>query len=102
MRLKDAYLGGLKEEQQGTLTTHKKEQISEENDDSESEAWYFKPVAQTNEACGKPLAQEAAESISSAFQKSQNNKEATLGHFVAISPQTVSYTEAVYDRVRKV
>ena len=35
VRLKDAYLGGLKEEQQGNLT-HEKEQISEETDDSES------------------------------------------------------------------
>ena len=36
VRLKDAYLGGLKEEQQGNLT-HEQEQISEETDDSESE-----------------------------------------------------------------
>ena len=52
VRLKDAYLGGLKEEQQGNLT-HEKEQISEETDDSESEPRYYKPVAQTNEACGE-------------------------------------------------
>ena len=83
VRLKDAHLGGLKEEQQGNLT-HEKEQISEESDDSESEPWYYKPVAQTNEACGKPLAGETAKSISSAFQKSQNNKEATSEHFFAI------------------
>ena len=51
---------------------------SEETDDSESEPWYCKPVAQTNEACGKPLAGETAESIFSAFQKSRNHKEATL------------------------
>ena len=68
MRLKDAHLGGLKEEQQGNLT-HEKEQISEETDDSESEPWYYKPVAQTNEACGKPLAGETAESISSAYSE---------------------------------
>ena len=53
-----------------------------------------------NEACGKPHAGETAES-STAFQKSQKNKEATVGHFIAISPQTISYTEAVYDIVRK-
>ena len=76
LRLEDAYLGGLKEEQQGNLT-HEKEEISEETDDSESELWYYKLVAQTDEACGKPLAGGAAESFSSAFQKSQNNKEAT-------------------------
>ena len=51
----DAYLGGLKEEQ-------------------------YKPVARTNENCGKPLAGETAES-SPAFQRSQNNKEATMGEF---------------------
>ena len=89
------------EEQQGNLT-HDKEQISEESDDSEPEPWYYKPVAQTDEDCGKPLAGETAESISSAFQKSQNNKEATLEHFFAISPQTNSETEAVYDMVRKI
>ena len=76
VRSKDAYLDGLKEEQQENLK-HEKEQISEETDGSESEPWYYKLVAQTNEACGKTLAGETAESISSAFQKSQNNKEAT-------------------------
>ena len=78
------------------------EQISEESDDSESEPWCYKPVAQTNEACGKQLAGETAESISSAFQKSQDYKEATLEHFFALSPQTISHTEAVYDMVRKI
>ena len=101
VRLKDACLGGLKEKQQGNLT-HDKEQISEETDDPECEPWSYKPVAQTHEACGKPLAGVTAESISSAFQKSQNNKEATLEHFFAISPQTISFTEAVYDMVRKI
>ena len=101
VRLKDAYLGGLKEEQQGNLT-HEKERISEESDDSESEPWYYKPIAQTNEACGEPFAGETAQSISSAFQKSQNNEEATLEHFYAISPQTISKTEAVHDMVRKI
>ena len=47
VRLKDAYLGGLKEEQQG-ITSYQEEQISEETDDSESEPWYYKPVARTN------------------------------------------------------
>ena len=101
VRPKHAYLGGLKEEQQGNLT-HEKEQISEESGHSESEPWYYKPVAQTNETCGKPLAGETAESISSAFQKTQNNKEATSEHFFAIWPRTISYTEAVHDMVRKI
>ena len=85
VRLKDAYFGGLKEEQQGDLTHEK-----EETDDSESELWYYKLVARTNEACGKALAGETAESISSAFQKSQSNKEATMKHFLAISTHTQS------------
>ena len=72
VRLKDAYLGGLKEEQQGNLT-HEKEQISEETDDSESV-----------QAC----------------QEKQQNP--SLEHFFAISPQTISYTEAVHDTVRKI
>ena len=55
VRLKDAYLGGLKEEQQGDVA-HEKEENSKETDDSESEPWFYKPVAQTNEACRKPLA----------------------------------------------
>ena len=101
VRLRDAYLGGLKEEQQGNLT-HEKEPSSEETDDSESEPWFHKPVARTNEACGKPFAGETAESISSAFQKSQSNVEATLEHFSAISPQTIPYTDAVYDMIRKI
>ena len=101
VRLKVAYLGGLKEEQQGDLS-HEKEENSEETDDSESEPWYYKPVAQTNEACGKSLAGETAESISQTFQKSQSNKEATLKHFLAISPHTLPYVNAVYDMVRKV
>ena len=101
VRLKGAHLVGLKEEQQEEMS-HEKEENSEETDDSESEPWYYKPVAQTNEACGKPLAGETAESISRASQKSQSNKEATLEHFLSISPQTISCTEAVYDMVRKV
>ena len=69
----------------------RKNKFQKKTDDSESEPWYYKPVAQTDEACGKPLAGETAESISSAFQKSQNSKEATISH-----------TEAVYDMVREI
>ena len=57
VRLKDGCFGGLNEEQKGNLM-HEKEQISEETDDSESERWCYKPIAETNEACGKPLAGE--------------------------------------------
>ena len=84
-RVKDAYLGGLMDELQENLT-QKKEQVSEEYDD---EHWYHKPVAQHKEACGKPLSGETAES-SSAFQNSQQSKDATMDHFFATSPQTIS------------
>ena len=97
VRLKDAYLGGLKEERQGDLSHEK-----EETDDSESEPWYYKLVARTNEACGRPLAGETTESLSSAFQRSQSNKEATLEHFLAISPHTLPKMETVFDIVRKI
>ena len=93
----EAYFGGLKDELQENLT-QKKEQVSEESDD---EPWYYKPVPQNNEACGKPFAGETAES-SSAFQKSQKKNDATMDHFFATSPQTICYTEAVHDMVRKI
>ena len=41
----------------------RKNTFSEESDDSESELWYYRSVAQTDEACGKSLAGETAESI---------------------------------------
>ena len=97
VRLKDAYFGGLKEEQWGDLTHEK-----EETDDSESEPWYHNLVARTNEACAEAFAGKTAESISSAFQKSQSNKEATPEHSLAISPRTIPYTDAVYDMIRKI
>ena len=58
VRLKDAYLGGLKEEQEGNLT-HEKEHISEETDDSESEPWYYKrciPWRVDGRAAERPVA----------------------------------------------
>ena len=55
VRLKDAYLGRLKEEQQGDLR-HEREASPGETDDSGSEPWNHKPAPQNNEACGKPLA----------------------------------------------
>ena len=53
VKLKDAYLGGLKEKQQGDLP-HEREGNSGETDDSESEPWYCKP-APHDEACGKTI-----------------------------------------------
>ena len=97
VRSKDAYLDGLKDEQQGNLT-HEKEQVSEESDD---EPWYYKPAAQIEKACGRPLAGETTES-SSAFQKSQKNKDATMDHFFVISPQRRPCMDAVFDIVKKI
>ena len=95
VRLKDAYLGGLKEEQQGNLS-HEKEDNSEGTEDSESEPWYYKPVARNNEACGKPLAGKTAESISSAFQETQQDSEATWNNCVQPSLPTNQFTNAVF------
>ena len=81
--------------------THEKEQISEDTD-CEFELWYYKPVARTNEASGKPHAGGSAEFVSSEFQKSQSNKGATMEHFLAISPHHVPCMNDVYDMVRKV
>ena len=95
VRSKDAYLGGLKEAQQRNLT-HEKEQFSEETDDSESEPWYYKPVARTIEACGKPLAGETAESISSDLQESQPESEATWNNCLQPSLPTNQFTNAFF------
>ena len=94
MKLKDAYLGGLKEEE--------REENSGETDNSESEPRYYRPAPQNNEACGKPLPGGSAEFVSSKFQKSQSNNGATMEHFLAISPHHVPYMNDVYDMVRKV
>ena len=79
--------------------SHEKEENSEETDDSESEPWCYKPVAQTNEASGKPLAGETAESISSAFQKSQQDSEATWNNFLQLSIPNNLFTNAVFSKV---
>ena len=100
VRLMDAYLGGLKEEQQGD-PSHEREENSGETDDSESEPWYYRPASQNNEACGKPFAGGSAEFVSSEFQKSQSNEGATMKHYLAISPDHVPCMNDVYDMVRK-
>ena len=79
--------------------THEKEQISEETDDSESDPWYYKLVARTNEACGKPPAAETAESMSSAFPKSQNNEEATWDNCLQLRIPTYQFSNAVFSMV---
>ena len=70
--------------------------MSDESDDSESEPWYYKPVAQTNEASGKPLARETKESISSAFQKSQQDSEATWNKCLQLLIPAKLLTNAVF------
>ena len=55
VKLKDAYLGGLKEKHQGDLP-HEREENSGEIEDSESEPWYYKPVLRSSEDGVKPLA----------------------------------------------
>ena len=76
MKLKDAYLGGLKEKQQGDLP-HEREENSGKTDNSVSEPWYYRPPPQNNEARGKPLAGGSSKFVSSEFQESQQDLEAT-------------------------
>ena len=51
VRLKDAYLGGLVEKQQGN-PSHHEEEDSEDSDNPEAEIWYYKGKQVT----GKPVA----------------------------------------------
>ena len=79
--------------------THEREQISEESDDSESQPWYNKPVAQTNEACGKPHAGEIAESSLSVIQKNQQDSEATWKNCFQLSIPTTQFTVDAFSMV---
>ena len=97
-RPKDAYLGGLKDELQENLTQRKNKFQRNLMMSPGITSLFLK----NKEACWKPHAGETAESISSAFPKSQKNQDATMDHFFAISPQTISYTETIYDMVRKI
>ena len=74
VRLKDAYLGGSKEKQQGDLPQGREEN-SIETDNSGSEPWYY---FKKNEACGKPLAGGLAEVVSSEFQISHKTVKERL------------------------
>ena len=101
VRFKDAYFGGLKEDQQRNLT-HEREQISEESDDSESEPWYCKLVAQTNEACVKPLAGGTAESSLAVIQKNQQDSEGTRKNCLQLSIPTTQFTNDVFSMFWKI
>ena len=86
VRLEDAYLGGLMEEQR--KDTSNQEENSEDSDNPAAGAWYFleETVAKkNNKAWGKPLAHGAS---SSGDQESQKNTEATWDHHLHISPGT--------------
>ena len=73
VKLKDAYLGGLKEKQQGDLP-HEREENSGETDNSESEPWHHRPAPQNNEACGNRL-QEDQQNSSLNFRRVKVMKE---------------------------
>ena len=64
VRLKDAYFGGLMEEQRGD-PSHQEEGHSEDSDNPAAGPWYYKgeTVAQNNKAWENPLAHGASSSI---------------------------------------
>ena len=100
VRLKDAYLGGLMEEQRRD-PSHQEEENSEASDNPAAEIWYYEgePVAQNNKAWEKPLAHGASSSVD---QESQKYTEATWDHYLHMSPDTSHYMEAVFSMVRKI
>ena len=77
VRHKDAYHGGLMEEQRGD-PSHQ-EGNSEDSDNPAAENWYCEgePVAQNNKAWRKLHAHGASSSVN---QESQSNTEATWDH----------------------
>ena len=89
VRLKDAYLGGLMEEQRGD-PSQQEEGHSEDSDNPAAGTWHYKgePVAQNNKAWGKPLAHGANSPVD---QERQKNTEATWDHYLQISPDTPWY-----------
>ena len=100
MRLKDAYFGGLMEEQRGD-PSHQEEENSEDSDNLAAGTWYYKrePVAQNHKAWEKPFAHGASSSVD---QESQKKTEATWDHYLQISPNISHYMEAVFSMVRKI
>ena len=88
----------MKEKQQGDLP-HEKEENSGKTDDSESEPWCCAPAPQNNETCGKPLAGESAEFVSSEFQESQEDLEATWDKCLQLSLPTIQFTNSIFSSV---
>ena len=100
VRLKDAYLGGLMEEQRGD-PSHQEEENSGDSENPAAGIWYYEgePVAQNKKAWGNPLAHGASSSVD---QDSQKKTEATWDHCLHVSPDTSYYMEAVFSIVRKI
>ena len=100
VRLKDAYLGGLMEEQRRD-PSHQEEENSEDSDNPAAGTWYYKgePAAQNNKACWNPLAHGASSSVEKERQKTT---EAKWDHYLQISPDTSHCMEAVFSMVRKI
>ena len=100
VRLKDAYLGRLMEEQRGD-PSHQEEENSGDSDNFAAGIWYYEGelVAQNNKAWENPLAHGASSSVD---QESQKKTEATWDHCLHVSPDTSHCMEAVFSIVRKI
>ena len=97
VRLKDAYLGGLMEEQRGD-PSHQEEEDSEDSDNPAAGIWYYEeePVAQNNKAWGKPPLH--TEPI---LQLTWKVKRILKRHGY-ISPDTSHHMETVFSMVSKI
>ena len=84
VRLKDAYFGGLMEEQRRD-PSHREEENSEHSDNPAAGIWYEtgEVVAQNNKAWRNPFAHGVSSSVD---QESQKNTEATWDHHLQKSP----------------
>ena len=97
VRLKDAYFGGLMEEQREDPSR----QEEEDSDDPAAGTWYYKgePVARNSIECEQPFAHGASSSVD---QESQKDTEVTWDHYLQISPDTSHCKEAVFSMARKI
>ena len=100
VQLKDAYLGGLMEEQRGD-PSHQEKENSEDSDNPAVGTWYYKGEsgAQNNKAWERPFANGTSSSVDN---ESQQNTEATWDHYLHVSPGTSHHMEAVFSMVRKI
>ena len=95
VRLKDAYHGGLMEDQRRD-PSHQEEN-SEDSDNLAAGTWYYRgePVA----AWVQPLAHGASSTVD---KESQKDIEATCCHYFQISLETSHCMEAVFSMIRKI